>query len=139
MTAAAATLTDERIREIPWCCHLAPGHPGNHDNGNEQWPGPPTPENMMNALRVAGFTSAGGREGVYARMNWPEHADGGRTIVPLDPTAADYQDLVGDLLAHLEHAAAVGRVAQQVLDALADPAEAARVLAQQARMEEPPW
>ncbi|HWH01660.1 MAG TPA: hypothetical protein VNV66_20620 [Pilimelia sp.] len=39
-------------------------------------------------------------------------------MAPLDPTAGDYEHLLGAVLAELEHAAQVGATAQRVLDGI---------------------
>jgi hypothetical protein len=52
-----------------WCCNLPPGHDGQHDDGcGDRWDDPPNPQQVVDALRAAGFTRVSGRDGVYARM-----------------------------------------------------------------------
>lgn len=117
-------------------CRLAPGHDGLHDDGTGTWTDPPTPQQTLNALRAAGFTVTGGRAGVYARLDWPEHVTGGTVMVSLDPDAPEHAAEMDALRHVLEDAAARGDVARRALEGLADPAALAARLA---AAEEPPW
>jgi hypothetical protein len=71
------------------------------------------PVRLVAALKAAGFAELGGRTGLYVRLDWP----GGALLVPLDPSKADYDDLLAAAVATLEHAADLGVRARQVLDA----------------------
>jgi hypothetical protein len=80
---------------------------------------PPSPQQVVDALRAAGFTRASAsRAGVYARMWWPEHVTGGTMLVTLDPEAEEHDEEMTVIRRKLEDAAARGRVAQQALDAI---------------------
>lgn len=78
------------------------------------------PDQLIDALRAAGWTDAGGRSGLYVRLAWPSTVDGRprSTSVPLDKTAGDYPDLLNGSIAELAHFAKLGALAQQVLAGL---------------------
>lgn len=80
----------------------------------------PTPPQLIAALRAAGFTVAGGREGWYVRFRWPETRDGrdASMLVPLDSQFADYVDGIRGTVGELELVARIGRTAQAALDHL---------------------
>lgn len=72
------------------------------------------PERLVEALKAAGCREVGRRPGLYVRMEWPT----GSLTIPLDRSYADYDTLIGDVLAELRYAAEVGAKARQVLDTL---------------------
>jgi hypothetical protein len=81
------------------------------------------PLRLVELLRAAGWTKAGGRVGLYARLAWPARF-GKRDrslVIPLDRAFADYEDLLTSALTELDDAARVGRAAAAVLDALGGP------------------
>lgn len=77
------------------------------------------PQGLVAAMEAAGFLPIGGREGTYARMQWPA---GGLmhhwVLVPLDKSAGDFADLMDAALAELTLVATSGRVAGEVLAAV---------------------
>jgi hypothetical protein len=79
---------------------------------------PVDPHRLIAALEAAGFERVGGRTGMYSRHRWPRSYPPRSLMVPLDPTMADYQDMLGAVLAELEYAVQLGGQASAVLDAL---------------------
>ncbi len=73
------------------------------------------------ALRAAGFTQSARRVGQYTRWHWPE-ADKQHDltlIVPEDPQAPDYAELMLTAIEALRRTTRQGARAQQVLNQLA--------------------
>ncbi len=82
------------------------------------------PEVLIAALRDAGWTPAGGRTGVYMRLNWPETVDGRprSTLIPLAYASgyADYHDHLTAAIDELKTLARLGALATRVLDQVLD-------------------
>lgn len=79
-----------------------------------------SPAGLVDAMKQAGFTAAGGgRPGSYVRMRWPAGTGLTWMLVPLDPTAADFADLMGPVLTMLAASAVAGKAASTVLAAVA--------------------
>lgn len=79
---------------------------------------------LLAALESAGFTYVATGRG-YARVAWPHPHERETTLmVVTDASAPEYGPLLNAAVATLERAAARGRVAQRVLDAL-EPAQGA--------------
>lgn len=76
------------------------------------------PDRLVARLHDAGWETAGGRDGVYARLTWP--GTGGTLVVPLNRAMGDYVDLMAAVLIELEWAAERGRAAARILDRLTD-------------------
>ncbi len=72
------------------------------------------PEDVITALVAAGWEKLGGRQGMYVRLRapfWPHE----NTIVPLDPSFADYRDDMTAALTALTVEVDAGRRALAVL------------------------
>ncbi|WP_344172746.1 hypothetical protein [Pilimelia columellifera] len=72
----------------------------------------------------AGWRKVGGRSGAYVRLAEPD-SERHHVLVPVDPTAGDYQDLIDATVGDLRHRAETGRRAQLVLDTINDNPEGA--------------
>jgi hypothetical protein len=79
---------------------------------------PKDPNDVVGAMKQAGWEWAGGRVGLYVRLRLPGE-EKRSAIVPLDPSMGDYPDLMAGLLADLVLRAEAGHRAQQVLGTLA--------------------
>lgn len=67
---------------------------------------------LVAALEKAGWSRVGGRDGSYVRLRWPAPAwtQGVSLLVPLDPDAGDFTDLLGAARRELELIAERGRL-----------------------------
>ncbi len=74
------------------------------------------PDELIAALETAGWTRIGRKPGVYARLSWPPAWKKTTTLlVPLDPDAPDFTDLMNAVLAELALAVDRGRLAELAL------------------------
>lgn len=75
------------------------------------------PNALVAAMERGGWIRRGGRAGSYVRMSWPPAVSnqGVSILIPLNPEAADYADLLQAVLAQLSRAAERGRAAGEVL------------------------
>jgi hypothetical protein len=72
---------------------------------------------VVAAMERAGWTQVGGRDGQYTRLRLLGE-ERTSTLVPLDPSAGDYPDLMGAVVAELVAQTVAGFRAMTVLDAL---------------------
>jgi hypothetical protein len=72
------------------------------------------------AMERAGWKPCGGRAGAYIRLQRPTSAwkNDVSTLIPLDASAADFDDLLQAVIQELELIAERGRLARLVLDEL---------------------
>ncbi len=76
-------------------------------------PGP----DLVTAMKDAGFTEYSRRAGVYVRMQWPPVAANlPSLVVPIDPTAREYETMRQAVLDTLTAVAAAGEKAQNALE-----------------------
>lgn len=74
------------------------------------------PGRMVTTLMDAGWQVAGHKTGVYVRLAWPN--DKSRSLlVPLDPTAPEFEELLRAAVNQLEDAVRTGRSAAEALTA----------------------
>lgn len=93
---------------------------------------PVNPYDLVAALGRAGWTRAGGQEGGYVRMQWPDQVRNrdASLLIPLDPDISDYDDLMTAAMAELTFAATRGRLAARVVaeaGPLGEPGPVARL------------
>jgi hypothetical protein len=75
-------------------------------------------QRLIDALTANGWKVVGGRSGLYVRLTPPgTRLWGNSALVPVDQTAADYNDLIGALLAQLRATAEQGARAADILAA----------------------
>jgi hypothetical protein len=72
-----------------------------------------TPDRLIDALTAAGWVEEGRRAGTYVRLTFLEHESS--LLVPLDPTAPEYAELMAGTWAELERLARLGDAAGRAL------------------------
>jgi hypothetical protein len=78
----------------------------------------PDPNAVVTALTRNGWTVAGGQPARFVRLAVPPGWPGKTITVPLDKSAGDFGDLMGDVLAELADGDLNGRRAAAVLDTI---------------------
>lgn len=97
-----------------------------HETGAADWrrrplhPAAVDPQDLLRALAAAGWHVIG-RHRSYVRMSWPreESMRGRSVLVPVDPAAGDFEELMRCALRDLINAAETGATAAEALSMLA--------------------
>lgn len=75
-----------------------------------------TPDRLVDALLASGWQVVGERSGVHKRLALVDDEERRHTLmVPLDPSAPEYEDLLGAVADNLERLLFDGRSASQAL------------------------